>query len=801
MARRRALIVDRDRGFSARLRGCLRALGMVVDVAETRRETLDRLAAKPPSIVFIAVERPKKTGFSLFSDVKRALKNVPIVLTTASVPMGEMMLHQKLRLHAELYLDKRGITEAEILATLSGLLRLKLDSSDLAELASTVSRAVALSADRGDDDDEQEDYRPYLSDAYDAAADPPTDAADEDEETGAADDDDGDLDPPPSAAHERADRSLELNQRLHSLTRELERARRAAGSSPFSKEYLELGDALERAEQRLLRLETEVEHARRENDALRTKLIETTRRRTEAERARDEAIDRARDLEQAGDDLRLRVERETEANRAHAEKLAEETGQRVRLEQDHAFAVEKLRERNERERGDAVAQAVAEATQRHELDQARLAAQHAEALAAAERSAEQRLVAEREGLREQAQRATDALHREHAAELARLRDEAVHERQALERQHDERLERTVREHQQALAAAERRHAELLADGARLADEQTARGLDGRDREWHERLDRLREQHATQLERLRRELVEERTSLTDKLYLDRDSAVTLRDAEWEEKLERLRADHAGRLDEIRMQHADKLAELTRAHQTDLTQRDREHARAIERLTGELHRERTRSSGERSDDLVRSESEHAAEIERVEARHQDEIAVLERVHHEQLQDLRAKQTSERERSTAAHTAALDELSERLRRDQRVTLEGKESDWQQRLERLRDEYDTALEAEREQLRTVLEALGEARAAAERTGETGSPTGAVDDGDDVHEERTGRIYRILGRTTSRVSKPGRASQLLRHLAAELDEIGGAGAAEIDMPDVDAAFREDDRPRRGEDA
>ena len=117
----RALIVDRDSDFAERLDRCLCLLGFTVEIVDNRREALESLRADGAEFVFIAVERPKKTGFKVFTDVKRLARNVPIVLASSTVPMDELLMHQKLRLHADAYVDKRGLSDRKILDTLNDL--------------------------------------------------------------------------------------------------------------------------------------------------------------------------------------------------------------------------------------------------------------------------------------------------------------------------------------------------------------------------------------------------------------------------------------------------------------------------------------------------------------------------------------------------------------------------------------------------------------------------------------------------------------------------------------------------------
>ena len=45
--------------------------------------------------VVLAVDLPKTEGFLLFSKVKRAKRNVPVVITTSTVSKADLKMHEK----------------------------------------------------------------------------------------------------------------------------------------------------------------------------------------------------------------------------------------------------------------------------------------------------------------------------------------------------------------------------------------------------------------------------------------------------------------------------------------------------------------------------------------------------------------------------------------------------------------------------------------------------------------------------------------------------------------------------------
>jgi hypothetical protein len=100
-------------------------------VARPYTAAVEQIKQTAPGLIFIAVDRPAKEGFALFSEIRREVKKTPIVLVTATLPAEELNLHAKLKVHADAYLDKRTLTAKELLSCLDGLLALKLTPSEL----------------------------------------------------------------------------------------------------------------------------------------------------------------------------------------------------------------------------------------------------------------------------------------------------------------------------------------------------------------------------------------------------------------------------------------------------------------------------------------------------------------------------------------------------------------------------------------------------------------------------------------------------------------------------------------------
>ncbi|MCW4019784.1 MAG: response regulator, partial [Candidatus Bathyarchaeota archaeon] len=125
MATRRILVFDNDEAFLALLQSSLGAYGFEVQMAAPVSDDIHTIKVLNPTAVFMAVDAPDKLGYKLCSKAKKAVgKKVPIILATATVSPDDLALHGKLRYHADVYLDKRSLSRAELLDKLDKLIGL-----------------------------------------------------------------------------------------------------------------------------------------------------------------------------------------------------------------------------------------------------------------------------------------------------------------------------------------------------------------------------------------------------------------------------------------------------------------------------------------------------------------------------------------------------------------------------------------------------------------------------------------------------------------------------------------------------
>ena len=157
MSQRQILLVDPDREFHALLSRELGPYGFQV-VQDTSADALAQVAKLGVVAVVIAVDEPDKKGYATFNKAKKGVAaNLPVVLVTSSVAIDAFAAHRKLKVHADEYLDKRGLSTAELLGKLDNLF-------GLGELTSDGELAIPVEVDEVSIDDD------VLVDEVDSAA-------------------------------------------------------------------------------------------------------------------------------------------------------------------------------------------------------------------------------------------------------------------------------------------------------------------------------------------------------------------------------------------------------------------------------------------------------------------------------------------------------------------------------------------------------------------------------------------------------------------------------------------------------
>jgi len=451
MSPHRALLLDADEDFLALLKQSLEPCGISVVQIRVREDTsLGEILADPPDLIFILVELPDKEGFGLFTRVRSLAKRLPIAMVTSSLSATEMSLHAKLRLHADLYLNKRALDPELLLRTLQPLL------PDAPGLAAQTSRHVPMRS---------------LPDGTGSIPEWLSDAPEEGEVqalfTGFPDDALGEGGGIASDA-ETARRIARLEAERDQLRRELAEARRDASSSPFSVEAVSQREEINRSAAELSRLQFEIGHHDREVGEARQELAHQAEELEVALREKSDALVRLMQFEEQLDDAGSEIRRLEEQRRVLEEA---EASDRARVQQEFA-------EQRERD---------TEALFQTQLKLAELGSALREMKEAAEGA---------QGI--------------HEAELAELRVGKERAIARLEKRWGERLELAQREHEAALQTEREHHAdelrvlenshrEALARTERRLEAEESRTLEEQKTEAEARLGKIQRAHAEELE--------------------------------------------------------------------------------------------------------------------------------------------------------------------------------------------------------------------------------------------------------------------------------------------------------------
>jgi CheY-like chemotaxis protein len=162
---RRLLLIDDDPGFQRLLEERLGPYGFHIVLPVDASNPLGHLKDVRPALIVIAVELPDKVGYALCNKAKKGLaRDIPVILTTSSVPASGFRSHRKLKVHADEYIDKRSMTEEEVVAKVDHLVGLSGTASTMAapaghddmeelDMSDLVDEPSFGSADLADDED------------------------------------------------------------------------------------------------------------------------------------------------------------------------------------------------------------------------------------------------------------------------------------------------------------------------------------------------------------------------------------------------------------------------------------------------------------------------------------------------------------------------------------------------------------------------------------------------------------------------------------------------------------------------
>ena len=189
---RRILLIDADHDFSARLSHLFGRYRLDILVRPDPDEALAEGAVHAPALIILAVDEPEKAGFKTFQTIKKGLlAKLPIVLVTKTVAPSAMQKHNGLKTHADAYLDKRALSDDELLGRVDNLIALGEPAAQMVDIELDDALDIPLEVDDmvvgqdemvleetvGDDDDDLGKTVAGRSEAVDQMVAAETDAA------------------------------------------------------------------------------------------------------------------------------------------------------------------------------------------------------------------------------------------------------------------------------------------------------------------------------------------------------------------------------------------------------------------------------------------------------------------------------------------------------------------------------------------------------------------------------------------------------------------------------------------------
>jgi CheY-like chemotaxis protein len=709
------LVIDEDEAFRERLASLLAPLGVRLDFVLGEDAALEALGRRPPEAVFIAVDLPDKEGYALFSKVKKARRRVPVALVTATISASDLKLHEKLKVHAEVYLDKRLATDDDLQEAIENRLGISPGSEAAPAREEPALESEAATVRPGPDvaSAAKASLEPWLAELLDPETTAILAEIEEDASLSGAPRKrtvDGEISP---------ERVHELEEELALAREELDQARRDARSSPFSSEFLVLREEASAKDKRLRALQEALGRRDSQFAVVKARLTDFARKlleaRREAEGSREQASDLKSELEAAQSKLQrlfddveeherkhdddakgLRQQltetqaRQAEARRAQAAELASlkaaHATERESRESEHQSALEALEKKLKEQKtqiadelrakyGEKLTELLASQARTlrslradHERDVQSLHDSYRETAA---RGAEEAQEVLRQASAKSAE-ALEAANRQRLTELERAEEsrktglsdaEKRHrdEIHVLQQSHRAEKDALSKEAQAAQARIERISTEFGAkvqDVVKGLEEERARHQETRDR-YERELEALHTAHSRHVEQAEQDQFSALAGLSRKFREDRTRLMEIERLKWEETARNLHLDHARALEGLEKQYRDDVEALTTSHQATLQKRD---AEADQARKSEVERARAQIQ----EGFQQTLKGHADAIAKLRQDHEKELAILRAAHMESLQKRdRESQQALREAVEAAKADSLDR-TERVRQE---------------------------------------------------------------------------------------------------------------------------------------
>ncbi|TDI36719.1 MAG: response regulator [Acidobacteria bacterium] len=670
MAEHCALIVDEDESFRDRLARLLALASIELIQVSDEDELLSLLQRRRPVVVVLAVDLPVKAGFLLFNKVKRVQRNVPVVIATSTVSRADLKMHEKLRIHAELYIQKTELSDPDLFDAVAGVAGQKRPYADITELGDAEDDPAEVTATSRDADPVEESSPPPDLD--------PQLVALLDEETagilagidaastaivGSTSTEKGELSP---------DRLAELEEDVERLTSELEQTRRDARSSPFSSEFGSLRELASGKDEEIRSLTQSIAGRDGQLLVVKRKLTEIATRLVGAQTERDEKREAVSALEEL-----------LETSRASAEQLSKNAESDLGERELEIAALAARRAETQKGR-DAIREEAAELKGRLESSATKL----------------EKLTGETEETRVRHAQEIDEL-----IERLGTSDKAVEKERNEATESKEELSLSRAQHEQEIKEL----VERLASAEKADEKERIEGTESKEalsssRAELERLNEESEKARGQHEQEIKELAERLASAEKDFEKERDEATESKEelSSSRAELERLNEES----EKVRGQHEQEIEELTERLATAEKENHegRDEASKLETQIKELHGrlERLNEGAERAQD-----------------RHEEETSQFENsLSEERKQTARTRKELE-ERLTEQGTQyklALAELEGKLREERATAMAELAEKHSSQSDEVVDEWKRSLAAAAEEHKKELSSLRSSLGALER-------------------------------------------------------------------------------------
>jgi len=325
---RQILVYDSDRAFITLLQNALGEHGFEVQAEAPHIENIHMINVLKPEAIFIAVNAADKIGYTLCNKARKLVGNKTlIIVATSTLSPHDLALHRNLKLRADIYLDKRGLSRKELLHKLDKLLKIEIRKSPIPQEDNSLPQPedisqITVAGSKAGLIDETPAFTDKAKDAASHGGELAPDIENQSDSQGdQANNEDGKDD-------DKLQRMVaEQEREILRLRRQLGEARREASSSPFSEYFLSMREQIEQKELEIIQLKEKIDKSKKENQDSKTELKKVRKEIANLKKEIDEGIKHNQELTALIEERQNAVE-EAQKELTHEQKAHKETRER-----------------------------------------------------------------------------------------------------------------------------------------------------------------------------------------------------------------------------------------------------------------------------------------------------------------------------------------------------------------------------------------------------------------------------------------------------------------------------------------